>query len=225
MISVADGWQHGPSVDKGARWEPAEVGAAVHELLAKAPAPGAGLRRAVTADRDTPTRPPTSGRAGARGGIWTDETLLDRLAAADADAPRDRRRRRPADDRRPARAVDARRGRGCWQRGVRPGDVVAWQLPNWWEAVVFCWAIWRCGAIASPITPTLRRARGRLHPRADAARVDRRARATFRGTDYLALVRAAGFDGDVIVVRDGARSRLARRARARRSRRVDDAAP
>ena len=39
MISVADGWQHGPQLDKGARWEPAEVGAAVRELLAKAPPP------------------------------------------------------------------------------------------------------------------------------------------------------------------------------------------
>ena len=38
-ISVADGWQHGPSVDKGARWEPAEVGAAVEALLAQAPTP------------------------------------------------------------------------------------------------------------------------------------------------------------------------------------------
>jgi NAD(P)-dependent dehydrogenase (short-subunit alcohol dehydrogenase family) len=39
MISVADGWQHGPRVDRGARWEPAEVGDAVRELLAKAPTP------------------------------------------------------------------------------------------------------------------------------------------------------------------------------------------
>jgi NAD(P)-dependent dehydrogenase (short-subunit alcohol dehydrogenase family) len=38
-ISVPDGWQHGPRVDKGARWEPGEIGAAVHELLAKAPPP------------------------------------------------------------------------------------------------------------------------------------------------------------------------------------------
>src|SRR5205085_1175141 len=29
MISVADGWQHGPALDKGERWEPAEVGEAV----------------------------------------------------------------------------------------------------------------------------------------------------------------------------------------------------
>jgi NAD(P)-dependent dehydrogenase (short-subunit alcohol dehydrogenase family) len=39
MLSVADGWQHGPKVDKGARWDPADVGSAVRELLAKAPAP------------------------------------------------------------------------------------------------------------------------------------------------------------------------------------------
>jgi NAD(P)-dependent dehydrogenase (short-subunit alcohol dehydrogenase family) len=39
MISVADGWQHGPAVDRGERWQPADVGAAVRDLLAKAPAP------------------------------------------------------------------------------------------------------------------------------------------------------------------------------------------
>ena len=39
VMSVADGWQHGPKVDKGARWEPAEVGAVVHELVVKAPTP------------------------------------------------------------------------------------------------------------------------------------------------------------------------------------------
>jgi len=39
MLSVADGWQHGPAVDRGERWAPAEVGAAVRDLLAKAPAP------------------------------------------------------------------------------------------------------------------------------------------------------------------------------------------
>jgi NAD(P)-dependent dehydrogenase (short-subunit alcohol dehydrogenase family) len=32
-VSVADGWHHGPSRDKGDRWEPAELGAVVAELL------------------------------------------------------------------------------------------------------------------------------------------------------------------------------------------------
>jgi NAD(P)-dependent dehydrogenase (short-subunit alcohol dehydrogenase family) len=38
-VTVADGWQHGPSVDKGARWQPAELGPVLADLLAKAPAP------------------------------------------------------------------------------------------------------------------------------------------------------------------------------------------
>ncbi|MFC4908439.1 SDR family oxidoreductase [Actinomadura gamaensis] len=38
-ICVMDAFRHGPSVDRGARWDPAEVGDAVTELLARAPAP------------------------------------------------------------------------------------------------------------------------------------------------------------------------------------------
>lgn len=38
-IGVADGWQHGPTADKGSRWDPAEIGPAVRDLLAEAPAP------------------------------------------------------------------------------------------------------------------------------------------------------------------------------------------
>jgi NAD(P)-dependent dehydrogenase (short-subunit alcohol dehydrogenase family) len=37
-IGVADGWQHGPTVDKGARWDPADIGPAVRALIADAPA-------------------------------------------------------------------------------------------------------------------------------------------------------------------------------------------
>lgn len=36
-VGIATGWQHGPTVDKGARWEPAELGPVVRDLLAKAP--------------------------------------------------------------------------------------------------------------------------------------------------------------------------------------------
>jgi NAD(P)-dependent dehydrogenase (short-subunit alcohol dehydrogenase family) len=39
LITVADGWQHGPSYDKGARFDPAEIGTVVHKLLAQAPSP------------------------------------------------------------------------------------------------------------------------------------------------------------------------------------------
>ena len=39
MIGVSDGWRDGPSVDKGERWEPDELGGAVADLMKKAPAP------------------------------------------------------------------------------------------------------------------------------------------------------------------------------------------
>jgi NAD(P)-dependent dehydrogenase (short-subunit alcohol dehydrogenase family) len=35
-LSVAEGWHHGPSVDRGARWAPADIGPAVTSLLAEA---------------------------------------------------------------------------------------------------------------------------------------------------------------------------------------------
>jgi NAD(P)-dependent dehydrogenase (short-subunit alcohol dehydrogenase family) len=38
-ISVADGWQHGPARDIGRKYEPAEVGDAVREVVAGAPQP------------------------------------------------------------------------------------------------------------------------------------------------------------------------------------------
>ncbi len=47
-------------------------------------------------------------------------------------------------------AVDAVAG-GLAARGVGHGDVVAWQMPNWWEAVVLFRACWRRGAVAAPI--------------------------------------------------------------------------
>jgi NAD(P)-dependent dehydrogenase (short-subunit alcohol dehydrogenase family) len=39
QLSVADGWQHGAVFDKGARFEPAEVGALVADLVKAAPQP------------------------------------------------------------------------------------------------------------------------------------------------------------------------------------------
>lgn len=41
--------------------------------------------------------------------------------------------------------------------GVSKGDVVSWQLPNWWETVVLHNAILRCGGVSNPIVITNRR--------------------------------------------------------------------
>jgi NAD(P)-dependent dehydrogenase (short-subunit alcohol dehydrogenase family) len=38
-LSLADGWREGPKIDRGARWEPGEIGAGVSELLRKAVPP------------------------------------------------------------------------------------------------------------------------------------------------------------------------------------------
>lgn len=38
-IRVAEGWAHGPQVDKGAKWDPAELGPIVTDLLAKSRPP------------------------------------------------------------------------------------------------------------------------------------------------------------------------------------------
>lgn len=38
-LSVADGWRTGPAIDRGGRWNPADVGDAVREILAKAVPP------------------------------------------------------------------------------------------------------------------------------------------------------------------------------------------
>ena len=53
---------------------------------------------------------------------------------------------------RAARAV----GSALRKLGVRPGDVVSWQLPNWVESVALAAAIDRLGAISSPIIPIYR---------------------------------------------------------------------
>ena len=36
-------------------------------------------------------------------------------------------------------------------RGIQRGDVVAWQLPNWWETAVLYRACWAVGAVASAL--------------------------------------------------------------------------
>ena len=39
VIGTSDPWRDGPMIDKGARWEPDEVGAAVHEVIEKSQTP------------------------------------------------------------------------------------------------------------------------------------------------------------------------------------------
>ena len=90
----------------------------------------------------------------APGGPW-DLPSLDALLT---DAGR--RARHPlvvddsADVRLDGRALEdavARVAGGLRAAGVRRGDVVAWQAPNWWEVVVLYRAAWRLGAVSAPV--------------------------------------------------------------------------
>jgi acyl-CoA synthetase (AMP-forming)/AMP-acid ligase II len=40
--------------------------------------------------------------------------------------------------------------------GIGPGDVVVWQLPNWWEALAVAHGVWAAGAISVPVVPIYR---------------------------------------------------------------------
>jgi cyclohexanecarboxylate-CoA ligase len=131
--------------------------------------------------------------------IWTDETLLDRLATVSGAtlAIVDGATRLSVAD---LRARSARTAAALAVRGVGPGSVVALQLPNWWETVVLSWAVWRCGAIVSPITPSLGAHEVGFILEQTAARLVVVPQ-SFRSTDYPVLVRATGYDGEIIALR------------------------
>jgi cyclohexanecarboxylate-CoA ligase len=57
------------------------------------------------------------------------------------------------------RALDVQVGRvarGLQSLGVVRGDVVSWQMPNWWEFLALALACARIGAVANPIMPIFR---------------------------------------------------------------------
>lgn len=83
-----------------------------------------------------------------------------------------------------ARALAA----GLHARGLRPGDVVSFQLPNWPEAIVIDLACAMLGLVVNPIVPIYRDAEVAL------TLADCRAKAmfvpeTFRGFDHAAMMR------------------------------------
>jgi cyclohexanecarboxylate-CoA ligase len=75
-----------------------------------------------------------------------------------------------------------------------PGDVVALQLPNWWETIVAYLAIARAGAVANPILPIARERELRFILRASGARVAI-VPGQLRDCDHRALV--AGLRGEL----------------------------
>jgi cyclohexanecarboxylate-CoA ligase len=98
------------------------------------------------------------------GGFWVDRTLLDYVDALLARTPEAtaivghqagagalvRLSYRELGERVERIAVNLAR------RGVEPGDVVSFQLPNWWQFIALHLACLRIGAITNPMMPILR---------------------------------------------------------------------
>lgn len=85
--------------------------------------------------------------------------------------------------------------------GTQPGDVVSWQLPNWWESAIVHHAALRAGAIPNPLNPAfgereLKLIVGQARPRVLFVP------GLWRGTDYPELARSLDVE-HVVVVRGG----------------------
>ena len=73
------------------------------------------------------------------------------------------------------------------EMGVGKGDVVSWQLPNWWEAFPLHYGILRRGAVSNPIVPIYRRSEVEFVLRQAQTKVFVHP-AVFRGFDYRQMV-------------------------------------
>jgi cyclohexanecarboxylate-CoA ligase len=76
---------------------------------------------------------------------------------------------------------------GLRRLGVRRGEAVAWQLPNWLEAVVVHHAVLRLGAVSTPIIPIYRHREVGFILRQSRART-LVVPSSFRGFDHLRMV-------------------------------------
>lgn len=113
----------------------------------------------------TPRIPSEAAAAYRAAGYWRDRTIIDdfREQASlhpDKVAAVSYRADRPVPEtlsyRQLARLVDRVAG-GLLELGVRPGDIVSMQLPNWWQLSALVLACGRIGAVTSPLPPILRR--------------------------------------------------------------------
>ncbi|MBI1814619.1 MAG: AMP-binding protein [Deltaproteobacteria bacterium] len=82
--------------------------------------------------------------------------------------------------------LSQRAARGLRQLGLGAGDVIAYQLPNWWEAVVMFLAATRLGATVNPLLPIFGARELEFSLRQSGARAAI-IPGTYRGVDYPAL--------------------------------------
>jgi len=126
-----------------------------------------------------------------RAGWWTDELIdgfVARLAADPATAARtaviDQDVTITYDELN--RQADAVAG-ALHDLGIRSGDVVSWQLPNWWELLPLHYGIMRAGGVSNPVLPIHRRGEVEFILRQAGTKVFVHP-ATFRGFDYRTMM-------------------------------------
>src|SRR5262249_25757844 len=91
-------------------------------------------------------------------GYWRDETLADVARRTSREAP-DRLLLIEGDvrvTRAAAWDTASRLAVFFLSRGLEPGDVVSFQLPNWIESAVIALAARRCGLVLNPVPPNYR---------------------------------------------------------------------
>ena len=108
--------------------------------------------------------PPERIRAMEDAGLWPNRTIVDWLEEAAAKRPdkaafvdhNSMTGRRTTLTFRQLERLSRRIAVGLARRGVEAGDVVACQLPNWWETAALHLACARLGAITNPLMPIFR---------------------------------------------------------------------
>ena len=134
-------------------------------------------------------------------GLWHDRTILDdldrhlgerpeRLAIVDHNSMTGRESRLSYGEL--GRRVE-RIAAGLAALGVGRGDVVSWQLPNWWEFTALHLACMRIGAVSNPLMPIFRERELRFMLKLAGARVLVMPR-SFRGFDHAAMARGLRAD-------------------------------
>ena len=142
-----------------------------------------------------PILPPERVRAMRAAGWWREHYLYEHFAAAVAAVPEriavvDYRTETGVRHVLSYRELDVRVARiaaALMGYGIRPGDVVSFQLPNWWEFVAIHLACLRIGAVSNPLMPIFReRELGFMVDFAESRVLVVPAR--FRGFDHEAMI-------------------------------------
>ncbi|MGN6584608.1 MAG: cyclohexanecarboxylate-CoA ligase [Rhizobiaceae bacterium] len=129
-------------------------------------------------------------------GLWRDKSLLDHLdrvleISPDKEALVVYRTDAAPERRMTYREIDAlatRLAAGLKAHGVGRGDVVSFQLPNWWEFFVLHVACLKIGAVSNPLMVIFRERELRFMLRLAASRIFIVPK-TFRGFDYAAMAK------------------------------------